>query len=372
MNFFYPIFRNSEQDMHFRALTGLRMIAASLVFFYHNRKYWRGNLHPELIRFFNEGHLGVTLFFVLSGFLIAYNYSDKPLATPKAFFRYFALRTARIIPLYWLILSARYLDWGFPSAGSTFSTYFLIHAFSNRFNLDAIAQAWTLNVEFCYYFLAPLLYLFIRKSLLMPFIACLAVSGIAIFTGIGWHWTTGNPMQVLYPLNFVLESTFFGRFPEFLWGMALASYMSGNKKLQFLLPQKYRTGIGFAGFFGLIYLTGLLESKEFVHGTDHPLGMALRATLIPWLIICLLHGLITEKSMLQRFLGCAAMEVLGKASFAFYLIHISYVSIQLREFILLPDRNFFLLWGIALVFYWFLEKPSYGFLKKQINRRSAE
>ncbi len=52
-----------SQLKRFEALTGLRALAVTLVFIYHNRKYWRGDLHPEIMRFINEFHAGVSIFF---------------------------------------------------------------------------------------------------------------------------------------------------------------------------------------------------------------------------------------------------------------------------------------------------------------------
>jgi peptidoglycan/LPS O-acetylase OafA/YrhL len=69
-----------------------------MVFVYHNRKYWLADLHPQVFRFFNEFHIGVALFFVLSGFLIAYTYNDQPMHSGKAYTRYILLRLARILP----------------------------------------------------------------------------------------------------------------------------------------------------------------------------------------------------------------------------------------------------------------------------------
>jgi peptidoglycan/LPS O-acetylase OafA/YrhL len=88
----------NRSKARFQSLTGVRFIAVCLVFIYHNRKYWRESLHPEVIRLFNEFHVGVSLFFVLSGFLIAYTYEDKPLASRSAYFKYFLVRCARILP----------------------------------------------------------------------------------------------------------------------------------------------------------------------------------------------------------------------------------------------------------------------------------
>jgi len=51
------------QKNKFDALTGMRAIAAIMVFVYHNRKYWRNDLPFEMMRFISEWHIGVTVFF---------------------------------------------------------------------------------------------------------------------------------------------------------------------------------------------------------------------------------------------------------------------------------------------------------------------
>ena len=86
---------------------------ASLVFIYHNRKFWRNDVNKYVLQFMNEMHIGVSLFFVLSGFLIAYKYND-PAKKDFQYGKYAALRMAGILPLYWLLLLVSYIDWGFP------------------------------------------------------------------------------------------------------------------------------------------------------------------------------------------------------------------------------------------------------------------
>ena len=56
------------------ALTGIRAVAAYVVFLHHLSFFNNGTL---LWQFTNEGHIGVTIFFVLSGFLITLRYKGK-------------------------------------------------------------------------------------------------------------------------------------------------------------------------------------------------------------------------------------------------------------------------------------------------------
>ena len=92
--------------------------------------------------------------------------------------------------------------------------------------------------------------------------------------------------------------------------------------------------------------------------------MILQLLVLPVFVAIALAGLIYEETWLQKFFESKVMVLLGNASFAFYLIHISYVNIKLRELFLLPDRNFVVLWLIAIVLYLLFEKPIYNGYRK--------
>lgn len=338
-----------------------------MVFLYHNRKYWRGDLHPEVLRFFNELHMGVSLFFVLSGFLIAYTYGTTPLQSGN-YLRYIALRAARILPVYWLILTAMYLDFGDKNASQTILTYLLAHGFSQYLNLTGIAQAWTLSVEMTFYLLAPLLALYLPK----PFKLLCILAGMlaaALAAGYVWKYANGNPQHFLYPFSFVISGTFFGRSFEFVAGMMLAKFMLQQHHPLVRIPSK--TLIGGAGMVIVIYCIGLFEKNIFSHGTEHPAGLILAQIIFPLFAVMFFHGLMVEKTVLQRFLGSKIMVLLGNASFVFYLIHISYVNIKIKQWILMPDRNFVLLWVLSVVIFLLIEKPLYEQCRKWLGYRKS-
>ena len=348
------------------ALTGLRAFAVTLVFIYHNRKYWKANLHPEIIRFLNEFHIGVSIFFVLSGFLIAYTYGARTIVNLKSYTHYIIIRLARILPLYWLILTAYYLDPDFGKQKFSALTYTLTHGLSNKFNLNAIAQAWSLSVEMCFYFLAPLLFIFTKKRIIYYFLAILILFTVFVAVGYLWYYVNGNSNQFLYPIDFILNSTIAGRSTEFIAGVLLANYIR-EKENNLFLKVRYKTLIGFAGMFLTIILIGWFQNENFKDGYDHPIGKIIFMTILPVFISFSIAGLIFEKTLFQRILSSKFLILLGNASYSFYLIHISYVNIRIRGVWLGPDRNFIILWLVSILLYLFFEKPIYLWIRKKVK-----
>lgn len=347
---------------HFNALTGIRAIAAIMIFVYHNRKYWKNDLHPEIFRFCNELNLGVQLFFVLSGFLIAKSYGTKPFQSVTNYKNYLLQRILRIMPLYWLLISLYYLDSDFGKQQFSALHYLLLHGFSSSHSIEVIAQAWSLTVEMSFYILAPLLLVLVEKKTryLLYFLLILFVSTIA--AGNLWCHINGNPNNYFQPIEFVLMSTFPGQSILFLAGILYAKYESYITKQ---MLNKNATLIGGIGFLLLIYGIGFFEVNRIDHGTNHWQGKLLFFTVLPTFIVLFFHGLIHEKTYLQKFLASKFMLLLGNASFAFYLIHISYVNLKVKSLLFLPDRNFCLLWIIAIMLYYFFEKPIYNWYRNK-------
>ena len=80
---------------YFPALTGVRAFAAYLVFISHYDYVFVDNFPQFFKRFFHEFHIGVTVFFVLSGFLITYRYYNNFHLTKDWFKQYLKNRVAR-------------------------------------------------------------------------------------------------------------------------------------------------------------------------------------------------------------------------------------------------------------------------------------
>jgi peptidoglycan/LPS O-acetylase OafA/YrhL len=106
-----------------------------------------------------------------------------------------------------------------------------------------------------------------------------------------------------------------------------------------------------------------------VSGTENAGGMILHNIILPVAIVIAIAGLMTEESWLKRFFSSRLLVLLGNASFAFYLIHISYVNLRISKLIIMPDRNFTLLWVISILIYLLIEKPVYDRLRSLIDKK---
>lgn len=92
--------RNAAATHHLSALDGLRGFAALIVVVSHSAN--AGFLPVTLGE--GLGQMGVTLFFGLSGFLMGYLYSSKPLNLPNLW-EYAVNRTTRVLPLYYVVVA---------------------------------------------------------------------------------------------------------------------------------------------------------------------------------------------------------------------------------------------------------------------------
>ncbi len=238
----------------------------------------------------------------------------------------------------------------------------MAHGFSDAHNLDGIAQAWSLTVEMSFYLLAPLLFFIKKKNTWWLVLALMLL--FALFWGIGVYWQhlNKNPDRFFSPLQFLLLNSFSGRSSEFFAGMILATAV--QKRSVWLQRIPYKTAIGFSVMFLTIYTIGWFEKDIYDHGYNHPIGMILSKTMLPFSMLLIFAGLIYEDTIINKILGSKLFVLLGNASFAFYLVHISYVNLKLRDWHTFPDRNFILLWMISIILYKFFENPIYQYCRK--------
>ncbi|MCL6350491.1 acyltransferase family protein [Pectobacterium polaris] len=286
-------------------LTGLRYFAALLVFLSHLS--WGGS-SLYLVNIFESGYVGVSFFFLLSGFVLSYSYKQKILDRSLSFIKYFLLRLARLSPLHFLtalpfflyalykldlsffklVLNLFYLQSWVPS-----STYYF------SFN----SPSWSLSNEMFFYIcFFPLI--FIRVKTLLKFFILLFV--IIFFSA--------SLVELLYS-----EKVFFGSSTLAHW---LFYIFPGFRLLEFivgmLLFKLWESGFRLPSWVTFPSYVLLFLSMYFAKEVPEPFRMSL--FFLPFIVL-FFYVHLTESGLVVRFFSTKTMVLLGNSSFAFYLIH---------------------------------------------------
>ena len=296
------------------ALTGVRALAAFLVFFHHHPTKL---LEAGPLLLWWELHIGVSLFFVLSGFLITWRY-DRRGPVKESFLRsYFVNRVARIYPLYLFLVVPTMLIFG---ARSLRAWLLNLTVFSS---MEAgIPQAWSLRVEECFYLCAPFLFFLWRRHPVLPL-------GIGAAALAALYPLAKVPALdgIVGPASNLFLYTFVGRFFEFYIGIWLAKRVarSGSN------PDPRRrfplfTLVGAGGIAAVVVaLAELYKATKaaYTYGVYHPAGIALNNLVLPLFVAAFYWGLVRERSVFRWILSTRVADLLGRSSYAFYLIHLA-------------------------------------------------
>jgi peptidoglycan/LPS O-acetylase OafA/YrhL len=311
----------------------LRAIAAYLVFFLH----FRPPVAEGIQNIFSQFYVGVGIFFVLSGFVIATRYLGTVQVTAAWWRRYLWRRVARIYPVYLLLngvlLAYRY--WPVPAGQAAnrallfFLSQTLLRGFSSTLKYVGIPQGWSLTVEECFYFSAPVLLLAWQRWGLRG-----AAGFVAATVGLGLSLTylcMGRAeLHGLFGSYYHLFNyTFFGRVAEFTLGVGLARWWAARPTGVVLRSQwPWRT---LAGLLLMVLTVGLLawlrSPSNFYDGRLHLGAIALNNLMFPIGVLLLLAGLLAERSWLRAALATKLMQALGRSSYFFYLFHVGLFSI---------------------------------------------
>jgi len=178
--------------MHNKQLDGLRAFAVFLVILEHFllRKF------QDILNIFKFGYVGVTLFFVLSGFLIGSillaqreTYNNVDWKKVKFILRQFYIRRSlRIFPIYYILLSILIIA-GFPK--EIYSVYvwcysylFNVYMVINDVSLYPLSIIWTLCCEEQFYLILPFILLLTPKKFQFHAILSMIIFGMIFRTSL--------------------------------------------------------------------------------------------------------------------------------------------------------------------------------------------
>lgn len=326
------------QQNYIPALTGVRALAAYLVFISHFCDIFDGGFPHMIQRFLGEFHIGVSIFFVLSGFLITFRYYNSFHLTRDWFLQYLKNRVARIYPMYFLLTIAAFAYYFITKdvritkgssnpIGIMFMNITFVRGFFYQYWDSGIAQGWSLTVEECFYFSAPIIFLIAKKYnkfYIQPVVITLfAIAMFLIFRNVNWHGFFGD-----FP--FVMCFTFFGRCFEFFVGVQLARYVLKNG---FTRTNKFRfTYIGFIMIFVCVFVMALQQPiAPWLFGLETPVGIVTNNYFLCIMVALFFYGILTEETRFKKLLATPFVELLGKSSYIFYLIHLGWMFDVLKN-----------------------------------------
>ena len=289
------------------ALTGIRFFAATMVFLAHISnlpgKAWfapRSGL----------GNFGVAVFFVLSGFILTYNYASLfgNGVSLGNYVRFIWDRLSKVYPLYLLTLLlaipieliGHNRDW---SWGALVLQLTLLQCILPVNQLDSTnhlnVPGWSISCEMFFYLFAPLLIwlgVSVKRLGYVVILGWLAAVVLAVITGI---WA-------------IHASAWPGRFAPARSSEFIAGVITAVCYIKCRIPPWFVIQFCVAG--GLIMLILSLFSTVPIQCLQFGFLCAPGAAL-------LIYGLAYGQGWLAKFLSHPWMILLGTSSFAFYLIH---------------------------------------------------
>jgi peptidoglycan/LPS O-acetylase OafA/YrhL len=283
-------------------LTSLRFFAAMAVVVFHSGSSWvatHSAAPAPFVSLLKNGYLGVTFFFVLSGFVLQHVYRGG-LSWPAARSRYVRARFARIYPLY-LLAFLMIIPFSFEATWRAVPQLFLLQ----RWTITTVVPlsnwnmpAWTLSVELLFYALFPLLSAYaLRASTAARSMWLVAICAIELLSGcssvmsnalVPAPWMEWVPVPLL-------------RLPEFFLGVLVAEAVNRGQGTKMTIP-----ALPVA-----ILLVAVLAA------TTSPM-IAGAATILSALLIY--SCAVDKRSAFVRCLSWQPFVYLGGASYAIYLL----------------------------------------------------
>ena len=327
-------------------LTSLRFLAALWVVLFHISEMglWRGGFVPYRA-VIHLGYLGVSFFFVLSGFILTYVYAGREVSKR----RFWQARFARVYPAYLfsLLVTAPSIPSLLPMlramhgspAIAIASFPLLLEAWLPRDLFFWNVVAWSLSVEAFFYLVFPFALRILERTdarglrvwLIGSWAASLALTlGYVALKPDGVAWPTSQDLSLFW-LN-VVKFNPLARLPEFLLGMGTGALFLRKRPLPQLWP--LATGI-------VLLSIGVLLQGKIPYPVMH-------SGLLAPAFALLIYGFATQ-TVSFAFLRSRLLLLLGEASYSLYLLHTFPLALMTFAFHLDRSPHVLRVIGIFLV-----------------------
>lgn len=352
---------SQRAEEHIDALTSLRFFAAFYVLIFHSggpALTATGLLPKPAENFLANGYLGVSFFFVLSGFILTYVYFGRlgPQSTLK---RYAIARFSRVYPVYLLslLLMIPFVPatefWHIWPQFVLLQSWIPLAIADGSYTANWNMQAWTLSVELLFYLSFPFLLVgaqsLSRASCLVVIAICCALIFVFRLPEIRGTENLLYGFLIHIPLPFL-------RMPEFVYGILLGVlFCRGHAPVS-------RWGLWAAMLATVVALSA-----------SSSLWVAPFVAILVGIIILLVPTSLND-GPLKRLLSHPVMVLLGGASFAIYILQL---PVHLIVGAFFPGPYAFIgklayvpiLIAVSLIVFLWYEEPARERIKRLAARR---
>lgn len=312
---------------YFDSLDGLRGVAMIMVLVFHFARMAITNFSFEI------GWLGLQIFFVLSGFLITrILLNDKGGSFGMYVKKFYARRSLRIFPLYYIYLALLvviYLTTSEPEIFPTYLPYLLTYTYnfsilSTNWDFSRLfVHLWSLSVEEQFYFVWPFAVFFLSREWLKRLIILLILLIPAIRVIVALYVTSGIGINDPERVGNVIYWFSLSHFDAFAIGGAInflgPTLLSLSKKFWLLLTfvvcviamALNSVALNYQGHFEISSLGLPLHS---IYNMQHLWSY----TLLNFLFASLIWYLMSAKWTL---FDLKPLRLVGKLSYGMYIFH---------------------------------------------------
>lgn len=355
------------------ALTSLRFFAAAMIVALHAQGHF--GIPADTASTYSLG-AGVSIFFVLSGFILTYVYPILP--TRHETRRFLLARIARIWPAH--IASTLFVLWlfGWFQLGQEgillriLANLTMTQAWIPLNQIGSInTPSWTISTEFAFYLLFPFLIADFARTWWWKLLGSFALAGFMIgITSIfslrygGGSGINGEMLTYVHP---------FGRVAEFVIGMcaALARRKAKPIHLNIWLGTVIEVAAIVLMFLSIQHLNPVEVSNPLIRWYYTSFEPAIPAAILIF-VLASRHGWIS------RAMEAAWLVLLGEISYSIYLFHMPLLTFYWQ---IAPQTNVpawaalaifsCVLFTVSLATWYFIEQPARNYVKSFSRSRSS-
>ncbi|KHT17398.1 acyltransferase family protein [Pectobacterium carotovorum] len=330
--------QNCSSNNQLHGLTIFRFIAAFYVFIFHCQIRYPLDVPNFITRIINNGAVGMSFFFVLSGFVMAWS------ARNGIRNDYVKARISRIYPAY-IFMGVISLPFLFDvESGKLIPSLVLYFTgmqswIPQSFSTWNFIGSWSVSTELFFYMVFPLIFPFINKNPKLYLAIAYVITSLIIPFVIEFSGSSNMPHFYISPMH---------RLPEFIIGLGLGVIYTNGFKLTLM---KHKVVLMVIALFLLFFVSPISNDGYMKRNFSTVLATA-------FLVFVLACSKIEINLLTRPFIW------LGKISYSFYLMQIPIILFVLKYkgiFLGMENHQVWLAIGIvnltlAIISYYFIEE----------------